>query len=176
MHNDRFPEQWEIIKGEIDVKGKVVLDLGCGYGDMVGAMIDAGALYVTGVERDANIGQIAVNNTDRDFIFYSPIENRSIEEFTSRYSGSHWNIIVCFSVLPYIQDQGGLLEWIAGHCETALLEIQLKGDGPGIIESHDQLQAVLEIYFNEVEPIGKTLVPYRNMYRTIWKCGGRNGR
>jgi len=170
MHNDRFPQQWEIIKGEIDVKGKIVLDLGCGYGDMVGAMIDAGALYVTGVEGDANICQIATSNTARDFIFYNPIECRSIEAFTSRFSAANWNIIVCFSVLPYIQDQGGLLEWIAEHCETALLEIQLEGDGPGIIQSEAQLQAVLEIYFDMAEPIGKTLVPYRNMYRTIWKC------
>jgi len=175
MHNDRFPEQWEIIKKAIDVRGKIVLDLGCGYGDMVGAMIDAGALYVTGVEGNAGIGQIAARNVARDVIFYSPIENRSIEEFTSRFSAAHWNIIVCFSVLPYIQDQGGLLEWIADHCDTALLEVQLEGDGPGIVQSNEQLEAILKIYFDSVTPIGETLVPYRNMYRTIWKCTQESG-
>lgn len=165
MHNDRFPQQWEIITRAVDVKGKDVLDLGSGYGDMVKAMHAAGA-NVVGIEGDPIVFELATRDGHGGVMV-----NTTIESFTAAFDDHNWDIIVCFSVLPYILDEESLLFWIASHVnDCALLEIQLKGDGPGEYVDDDDIKETLERHFINVVPIGKTLVPYRNMYRTIWKC------
>jgi len=165
MHNERFPQQWEIITNAgIDVEGKDVLDLGCGYGDMVKAMHDAGA-NVVGVESDQEVFNIARRGT------VGIVVQATIESFITTFDDHSWDVIVCFSVLPYILDQEYLLFWIASHIfDCALLEIQLEGDGPGEYVDENDIRETLERHFIKVEAIGSTLVPYRNMRRTIWKC------
>jgi hypothetical protein len=80
------------------------------------------------------------------------------------------DIIICFSVLPYLKDSQYVLGWLSKSCQQALLEVQYKGDGPGTIKNDSHAKSIFKQHWHSVTPIGKTLVDYRNLYRTIWLC------
>jgi len=168
-YNERFPEQWKAIQGAIDLSNKSVLDLGCGYGDMVMAVHEIGG-WVTGVDNNSDMVNIARNRLVGRGIPEQFIVEADITNLGPAWDKADWDVIVCFSVLPYIEDYSSLLLWIARHSKKALLEIQAKGDGPGISRGDGETRDVLSAYFNNVRPIGRTLVTYRNIYRTIWLC------
>jgi len=81
-----------------------------------------------------------------------------------------WDIVICFSVLPYLPAPGTTISWMKRHGKISLIEMQYKGDGPGKMLDDEQMRCWLLLVFDKVTPIGKTLVDYRNKWRTIWMC------
>lgn len=154
VHNVRSPEQWEIIRKHIDVAGKIVIDLGCGYGDIMTFMAIAGAI-TEGVDVHAHLPNVA---------------ELDICEFV-KISGAHYDIGVCFSVIPYLGHCiADVLLWMRDYCDVSLIEIQYEGDGPGVVRDDVAMREVLLKLWPTAWPIGKTLVDGRNTYRTIWMC------
>jgi len=178
VHNTRAPAQWEIISQYVDFDGKTVLDLGCGYGDLLWRAWAAGAKSIVGVDSNFEIqkrlGEIAFNAgismriPDPPFVpEWSTIRNYILQ----RNSGA--DIIFCFSVLPYLKNAHDILKWIFSHSSVALIECQYQGDGPGpfyLRDDCDMRRWLDKVGFKTVEPIGKTLVEGRGAYRTIWMC------
>ena len=54
VHNTRSPEQWKILSGAVDWNGKTVIDLGCGYGDILFMAHEHGA-YCVGIDRNEQV-------------------------------------------------------------------------------------------------------------------------
>jgi trans-aconitate methyltransferase len=165
VHNVRSPEQWEIISRHIDFKDKTVLDLGCGRGDILRFAFEAGATVV-GIDKDeANVEYIC-NSPPEVVAVCDDIETIGIIPPT--------NIIICFSVLPYLIEPGYMLQWINQHSDVALIECQYAGDGPGFdfLTNNDEMETwLLEVgNFIKVKSIGYTLVQDRNKERHIWMC------
>jgi len=169
VHNTRSPEQWEIITRHIDFEGKTVLDLGCGRGDILIRAFEAGA-QVIGIDKDKeNVEYIrsacpkieVIEDTIHDLPVLSELDIQQ-------------DIIICFSVLPYLYGPGYTLQWINDHSEVALIECQYADDGPGFhfLWGNDEMEFwLLEVgQFKKVKPIGHTLVEGRNKKRFIWMC------
>jgi len=170
VHNTRSPEQWRIISEHVEFDGKMVLDLGCGYGDLLWRAWEAGAKLLQAVDSD----------TKRDFLIvpaahiheYSfSIDNIDIPYYTSKIGYS--DVIICFSVLPYLSDPTSTLHWIHQHSTQALIECQLAGDGPGFdwLKGPQDMRRWLDsIGWERVERIGETTVESRGCKRGIWLC------
>lgn len=157
--NSRSSEQWRIISKHIDFKGKVILDLGCGHCDILIQCIQAGAKCY-GVDH---------NPPDE---FKGVVNVRTIEDWM-QFDNDYYDVIICFSVLPYLEYPFSVIQWIKDHSEIALIECQYSGDGPGFpsIKDDKDMRDYLNLAdFDSVEPIGKTLVEDRNKFRTIWLC------
>jgi SAM-dependent methyltransferase len=165
IHNTRSPEQWEIISRHVDFKGKTVLDLGCGKGDILFRAFEAGA-QVTGI--DNNPEQI------RYIKDAMPEVNVAVDDIAFMIMQSKVDIIICFSVLPYLKLPSNMLLWINFHSDVALIECQYAGDGPGLsfLKGNNDMRAwLLEAgQFEKVQVIGHTFVEGRNKNRFIWMC------
>lgn len=169
VHNVRSPEQWEIINHHIDFKGKTVLDLGCGKGDLLFRAFETGA-RVTGVDKDEENVEHIRSVCPEIEVIEDAIEDLPV---LSGLDVQH-DIIICFSVLPYLRGPGYTLTWINAHSEVALIECQYSGDGPGFhfLWGNDEMKSwLLEVgQFAKVQNIGHTLVEGRNKKRFIWMC------
>lgn len=189
VHNVRSPEQREIISRHVDFEDKTVIDLGCGKGDILFRAFEAGA-QVTGIDRDAeNIRYIQEINPKikaeegdlnllnmRDFDKVPVIAPRyNVPEFINFLDMSEpVDIIICFSVFPYLDNPEGLLEWINRHSNIAFIECQYAGDGPGFsfLTSNDDMKYWLGLWgkFKKAEVVGHTIVEGRDKNRFIWMC------
>lgn len=163
VHNTRSPEQWQIISKYIYFNGKTVLDLGCGYGDILAFCREAGAI-VTGLERD----MMVVVSAQRQH----PGLNirQGLAEFMPF---GPFDVIICFSVLPYLAVPFDVLKDIWRNCKQALIECQYAGDGPGFawLQNDDDMRRWLaEAGWQKIEAIGRTFVEGRDKFRTIWLC------
>lgn len=184
IHNTRSPEQWEIISRHIDFKGKSVLDLGCGKGDILFRAFEAGA-EAMGIDRDAeniryitpkikvfNLNLLNMRNFDQEFVIASRHNVPEVINFLDMMEPI--DVIICFSVLPYLDNPEGVLEWINRHSKIALIECQYSGDGPGFhfLTSNDIMRGWLMLWgkFQKVQLIGHTLVKDRDKKRYIWMC------
>jgi SAM-dependent methyltransferase len=171
IHNTRSPAQWEIISRHIDFADKTVIDLGCGYGDLLFRIADAGAEIVIGVENDFSIYQ-KLQKRSRGWpeIVVSPAHIYDVLPDVSGY-----DVAICFSVLPYLERWYYVLRWMRRFSKVALIEVQYQGDGPGRtwparIRDDYQMRILLELLWDDVSPIGKTHVEGRGVDRTIWLC------
>lgn len=167
VHNIRSPEQWDIISEHIDFKGKSVIDLGCGKGDILIRAFDAGA-KVLGVDNDGdNIEHIRSVHPD------VPVLNDDLNYVEVWYKGEE-DIVICFSVLPYLAWAENTLRWINHHSDIALIECQYDGDGPGFHFLTDNLHMHEWLLksggFEKADVIGFTLVEGRDRKRFIWRC------
>ena len=142
-----------------------MLDLGCGYGDMVAACYLAGA-SILGVDYDDQVVVAARERLSSMSIPRACIWPGDITDLNDE----QWDIVICFSVLPYLPAPGTTISWMKRHGKISLIEMQYKGDGPGKMLDDEQMRCWLLLVFDKVTPIGKTLVDYRNKWRTIWMC------
>jgi SAM-dependent methyltransferase len=168
LYNMRAHEQWEIIQRHVDFSGKSVIDLGCGYGDIVARAIRAGAAAV-GMEKDRHIVRVAQGRFHDVGLSTGAIIHGDITTLLDTPS----DIAICFSVLPYLEAPWAMLSWIARNSNIALIEAQYVGDGPGSgwsIKDDDDMADLLGEYWESVESIGWTHVKDRDVNRTIWKC------
>ena len=156
--NLRSPEQWAIISAEIDFAHKKVLDLGCGHGDLMLFAREAGGL-VLGV--DLNPSPTAIGRR-------LPVLPMSIQDYLARRP-VRFDIVFCFSVLPYVRDTDALLDGLRDIADMALIECQLTGDGPGTM-TEAELWELLGTRWESVRKIGQTVVQGRNTIRPIWLC------
>jgi len=186
LHNTRAPQQWEIISKHVDFEGKTVLDLGCGYGDILLICFQSGAKCV-GIENNFLVFQEAITkipvvNSDILLLHWD------ISDWINNNSARNHDVIICFSVLPYLDNPYAVLEWIKAHSEIALIEIQLFGDGPGsnnwlkgqindnpevtyLVDKEDTYTLLRTIGWKHIYDIGGTTVKKdRDYERTIWLC------
>ncbi len=178
--NQRAGEMWEQIVAAVDFRDKSVMDLGCGYGDFSVLALEAGALYVTAIDRDFIVAHQALDaiheagyfDADKAMVVIDNID-RVIHIDDGRYD-KH-DIIMCFSVLPYLDSMGATLKWIYDNSDLALIECQYFGDGPGpddIVHDGDMDFILHATGWQDVEKIGETDVVIRPATRSIWKCKG----
>lgn len=172
IHNQRSEEQWQIISEHADFKNKSVIDLGCGYADILMKCYQAGAQLCCGVEKNSDIAteaSLRVDNLPKAmgqdiFITQSDIERTG--DWPMDYA-------ICFSVLPYLENPIATLRWIKYYSKVTFIECQYRGDGPGFdwLVSNDDMKDWLEqAGFKSARVIGKTLVKDRRKYRDIWMC------
>lgn len=162
--NTRAAFQWAIIVQHVDFKDKFVVDLGCGYGDILRQTWKAGAKLAIGYDNDPKI--IARHTVAKQLLFVE-----CDIETLSNYN-SEVDIAICFSVLPYLKAPKLMLRWMAEHAKQSLIECQLAGDGPGcsFLKSNTDLEQWLAKYFTTVELLGATTVIDRDCQRGIWLC------
>lgn len=173
VHNTRAPEQWRIISEHVDFDGKTVLDLGCGYGDLLRfADCKGNALEVWGYESNTEI-LASLWQATHPFRNKKPIYMRQNIDDMVIAENAVADIIFCFSVLPYLFNPAATLHWMRKHSTQALIECQLAGDGPGfdwLKTSQDMRRWLDSIGWESVERIGWTVVKDRGTSRGIWLC------
>ena len=160
VKNVRSPEQWEALSAVMDFNGKTVLDVGCGYGDLLLFAKDAGAT-VTGV--DNNIEQ-AIATRKRGLLVACSDICQYLDQCRVYY-----DVAFCFSVLPYV-DADAVLSKLARSADTTFIEAQLCGDGPGTFYNEEELRGTLLEHWDSVTRIGETKVEIRDTIRAIWMC------
>lgn len=164
-YNVRSPKQWAIISEQVDFQGKTVLDLGCGKGDILFRACDAGATTL-GIDMD--------QNNVKHILDIRPEINVGVGDIEFMPAWPWIDIIICFSVLPYLKYPERLLEWINRKSKVAFIECQYSGDGPGFafLTDNDAMREWLLAagQFEKVQPIGHTFVEGRNKNRFIWMC------
>jgi SAM-dependent methyltransferase len=164
--NVRSPEQWAAISAVMDFEGKTVLDVGCGYGDLLLFAQEAGA-KVVGVDENPNI---ALTARERGLDVFCGDLN-----FYMSQSKTHYDIVFCFSVLPYVFGKDRTLANLAAIADVAFIEVQLFGDGPGYFTDEDELYDSLRQHWRNVTRVGQTIVEVRNTVRAIWMCDNTKG-
>lgn len=164
---------WHIISSHVDFKNKSILDLGCGYGDLVMYAADANARFVVGIEHKPSIvyalrERIRASGVAEDVSIM--ILHGNIDEWESRWQ--NFDIIICTSVLPYLKNPDRLLENMSRHGDVVVIECQYAGDGPGFahIKNDDDMRIWLLMYWRHVEKIGSTDIIDRGASRSIWMC------
>jgi SAM-dependent methyltransferase len=170
IHNTRSPAQWDIISKHVDFAGKSVIDLGCGYGDILARAKLAGASTVVGVENDFDVAVSAAHRMSGVGI-YPIIHNTDVERIWEWNQAIAYDIGICFAVLPYLKRGEVVLKWMEEWCDDiVLIEVQYDGDGPGTIKGDAEMYRVLSNYWGSIGPIGQTHVEGRGVDRTIWLC------
>jgi SAM-dependent methyltransferase len=180
LYNKRAGHMWDIISQHVDFKGKRVVDLGCGYGDLSFRMAAAGA-YVFACDKKEICDEVWKRKPDLDkghmTIFPCDVEVDFFREILPAFNVP--GVIVCCSVLPYLRNPGDLVDKMAHSAPVSIIECQYNGDGPGLI--HIDNDGEMEWWlmqqsigtsngWSAVTPIGKTFVEGRDKWRTIWKC------
>lgn len=167
--NTRSSEIWHVIAPSVNWLGARVLDLGCGWGDMLIHCALAGVREVWGVDHDQEMISHAAHRT----VKYPSI-------YTVRYDALGWldmvrgnyGVILCLSTLPYLGIRMGL-EAIRARCKVAIVECQYHGDGPGpaFLKGDDDMQELLSrVGFRYVTRLGHTHIEDRDTNRTIWRA------
>lgn len=191
--NTRAEAMWRIISQHVDFRGKRVMDLGCGTGDFLWRVAHT-ASKVVGVDKDsAKIATLAAR--DGHFLMGNQraaiasgnlgvltwdLNNYSelIKGKTKHDYSSPFNVALCFSVLPYLDNIPAVLEWMAYNFELCLIEAQYAPEpyNVGVLSDRGMAQLLLNSGFVDVEPLGYTVVKDRfdddgnPTKRTIWMC------
>lgn len=162
LGNTRAPEQFRQIVKAIDLRDRKVFDLGAGYGDLAWALQQIGAT-VTCVDVDPTM---TMKLLERGLHVFT----QDVEEFVTWYDAM--DVVVCFSVLPYLQNPQMFLQRLRLRANVLLLECQYHGDGPGLAQIENDADMKFWLEFLDWKPkiIGKTFVPGRDLWRTIWMC------
>lgn len=159
-------EMWELIRkdmGNGQFWGKIVVDYGCGYGELSEHAVHAGAA-VRAIDK---VWHPQMKERAHENLIFIQID---IDEMRAYVDG---DIAFCFSVLPYLKDPNVLLMGMAHKYERSYIECQYAGDGPGFDNIHNdfEMSAWLSKFgFATIMNIGKTYIPGRDMHRTIWRC------
>ena len=174
LYNTRADEMWEFMVKNVDFVEKSVLDAGCGYADLMWRAYKAGAKIVFGFDIDKHVVYWAGDRLDSYGFSNAPIYvlRGDINRWSEKWPGKH-DVVICTSVLPYLEEPAYIIECMLRDSETAIIECQYSGDGPGferIKDDKDMAQWIMECGANNVEIIGKTQIRDRSAERTIWKC------
>lgn len=164
-----MPAIWDIIAANVDFDGKTVLDLGCGYGDFAMRCCVAGAHSVAAIDNDPGV---FVEVADIINVAGAPV-NLLLGKIEDLGNWPPFDIVACFSVLPYLDDPQKVLRWMVDHGRVCLIEMQYAGDGPGLdsIKNDADMRAFLEqAEFSSITALGFTEIAERHARRTIWKC------
>jgi SAM-dependent methyltransferase len=168
MNNIRVPEMWKILREHYNFSEVSALDLGCGYGDMLVNLYVAGAKYIHGYEKDLDVFRIAHEKTKG----FPSIKLHFMDLEENGWLWPRADVAFCFSVLWYLERPAVFLSDFRGAAVTNFIEVQYAGDGPGPKEiKHDEhMRGYLRVFWDNVEPIGKTYIEGRDKWRTIWMC------
>lgn len=171
-HNSRADTIWRLIEPTVFWKDKFCVDIGCGHGDFLWRMKNAGALYVLGVDNDPQALKSARDRVVKNGATGIRFAGQWIEEWMPACRDDVYDIVICFSVLPY-------LSWTYGKAlrelrrvvkETLFFEVQYENDGPGKeITSDYGMKALLTKSGWKPKPLGVTMAK-GEFKRTIWKC------
>lgn len=175
--NTRAEAMWRIVSQHVDFRGKRVIDLGCGTGDFLWRAYIAGAT-VQGIDiHDARLfDPIWVKGENLSINAYLKMDmNKSfVYEFSAGY-----DIAMCFSVLPYLDDIPAILRRMSKNFELCLIEAQYAPEpyNVGVVSDRGMAQLLLNNGFTDVESLGTTVVEGRfnevsgkAIERTIWMC------
>lgn len=107
-YND-FVEQPAIKSAISDLKGKTILDLGCGSGQFAKYCIEAGASQVTGIDISTNMIEQANKENKHEKIDYIciPIEDLVLDN-------QKFDLIISSLAVHYIEDYSALIKKISG--------------------------------------------------------------
>ena len=95
-----IPQLFELIG---DVKGKKVLDLGCGAGGHDRKLIELGASYVLGIDLSTKMIDEARKNTNSDKIEYKVMSMDDIDKLDEKF-----DLVISSLAIHYIEDYDGL--------------------------------------------------------------------
>ena len=95
-----------------DLNNKVVLDLGCGYGEHCRKYVEMGAAKVVGLDISEKMLEIAKTENSNPKIDYinMPMEDISLEELLP--TGGKFDLVVSSLALHYVEDFEGLVKKI----------------------------------------------------------------
>ncbi len=169
--NTRAEQQFKILAQRVSFEDRGVIDFGCGYGDLLYLIKQAGANTI-GVNKSSEELKAAIGKglvalyEDLDKTFASASDG--IEETFCPH-----DIGICFSVLPYLKDPIPLLFYMFEECTISFIECQYAGDGPGFdcLKNDEDMENWLKtVGWLDVKAIGKTYISDRDKWRTIWMC------
>lgn len=175
LYNKRAGHMWDIISQHVDFKGKRVIDLGCGHGDLalrVSAMSAARWVQAHDVDAACIDDCEAKKQMVKHRVTVSFNVN-DVGELFFHETLSQCDVLICCSVLPYLPFASRFIDKMARHAPISIIECQYHGDGPGFpdIKDDDDMQTwLLSAGWSTVTPVGKTFVEGRDKWRTIWKC------
>ena len=88
-----------------NVKGKRILDLGCGYGENARYYKEKGASYVLGIDSSEHMIQIAVKENKVDGVEYKKLALENLSELKEKF-----DIVISSLVFHYIKDYKKLMK------------------------------------------------------------------
>ena len=178
--NTRAEAMWRIISQRIDFRGKRVIDLGCGHGEMLWRAKLAGAIRVVGVDKE--IDKVDYGN----WPFLPTLDAEPVDEEPSiwLYTGDldmivntpafsrTYDIALCFSTLPYLDDILATLKWMSENFPLCIIEAQYEPEPYNIgVPSDDKMYTLLrENGFKCATWLGETYIEDRDTHRSIWAC------
>lgn len=172
-HNKRSAALWALIEPEFDWRGKRVVDLGCGHGDMLWRIKQAGAKRVTGVE-NGRVAIAAAWKTIKHMQVDVRLASVNLDRWLLSKRKGRYDAVLCLSVLPYLWvNYHEALKGIRECAPVLFFEVQCIGDGPGKeVNNDDDIRALLMQYYNNVDILGHTMA--KGEYpRAVWHCSIR---
>lgn len=188
--NTRAEDMWRVISQKVDFRGKRVIDLGCGTGDFLWRAGVAGAHWVHGIDEDlsqlegritygsscraeladdppASLRTYSVTYTEHDINQF--VEHDWVQFATCK---NYFDIAMCFSVLPYLDNIPATLKWMSDNFPLCLIEAQYEPEPYNIgVPSDDQMYVLLrDNGFKCATWLGQTYVEDRDTHRSIWAC------
>lgn len=166
---------WRAISQHVDFRKKHVVDLGCGHGEMLWRAWMAGAEYVCGIDKEMKPNALQLARTYPNIKFIER-DLSGDTDGTGRVPywmrDTTWDIAMCFSVLPYLDNYRRALKWLARSFPVVVLEVQYEPEpnNIGIANDSQMFTLLRESGFNIISQIGRTHVGIREAYRTIWKA------
>ena len=87
-----------------DLKGKEILDLGCGFGDHCRAFVEKGAVKVTGIDISAKMLEVARQENSDPSITYLNMPMEDLDDLDGTY-----DVVISSLAFHYVEDFKGLL-------------------------------------------------------------------
>lgn len=174
-HNTRFPQMWDVISSKIDFTNKIIIDVGCGWGDFAFTVAQqAKMVYAFDIDFDICAAITAKYSKQENLIICQDDINDWSNKWYPKMNGkSKVDYLSCFSVLPYLDDPTKILQLFRQISEVVLIECQYNNDGPGfegIKDDGDMFKWLKLCGYGKVDRLGETLVEDRDKYRTLWRC------
>jgi 2-polyprenyl-3-methyl-5-hydroxy-6-metoxy-1,4-benzoquinol methylase len=95
-----IPQLFELIG---DVKGKAILDIGCGAGGHDRKLIDLGAKSVMGIDISEKMIEEAIKNNNTNNILYKRLSMNNLEEIDMKF-----DLVISSLAIHYVDDYEGL--------------------------------------------------------------------